>query len=140
MYVIYNETGVITATIVGPDETYGPNVLDKNHQKWIFLKSTSSLDPRTTYIDVATRQVVQAAPIQLAVDKASFKADGNDAVKITGIPLHASVAVFCNGAIQTQQTMVDDHLEITAAAPAEYRIDVSCLHYLPASVTIEATA
>lgn len=138
MYVIYDETGNITATVMGPDESYGPNVLDKNNQRWVFLKSTSSLDPRTSYIDVETRQLMECQPVQLAVDKPSIKADGADAVRITGIPLQSRVAVFFNGQLQAQETMVDDALELSTASPGEYRVEVACARRLPSSLTIEA--
>lgn len=138
MYVIYDDAGTPTATIVGPDENYGPNVLDKNNQKWIFLKGMSSLDPRLVYVDVTTKQLMKCSPIQLAVDKPTFNADGHDVAKVTGIPLQALVSVFFNNQMQAQETMVDDALELTAAAPGEYRIEVTCSHHLPANIVVEA--
>jgi hypothetical protein len=138
MYVIYDDAGTITATVMGPDENYGSNVLDKNNQKWIFLKATSSLDPRVNYIDVATKQLMRCQPIQLTVDKPTFKADGVDVAKVTGIPLQSLVSVFFNNQMQAQETMVDDALELTAAAPGKYRIEVTCARHLQSSIVVEA--
>lgn len=138
MYVVYNEVGFITGTIMGPDKTYGPEVLDKSGQKWVFLESTSSLDPRVNYVDVETNEVKPSEPMQLVADKVSIKPDGEDVATITGIPLQASVSVFLNDALQIQQTMVDDKLEISAASPATYRVAVTCWKYLPTELVITA--
>lgn len=139
MYVVYRpEDGLIVSTIIGPGLDYGPDVLDKHGQTWLFIEGCTSLDPTTHYVDVATRQLVQFTPISLVANKVEFQANSIDSVTITGIPIGANIAVFCDNSLVANSVSVDGTLTITAAAVATYEIRVSCHRYLPASITIEA--
>lgn len=138
MYVVYDENGSILQTIVGPDKTYGPDILDKANYRWIFLMGRDSLDPRTTYVDVITKTIAEKMPMALTADKFEIIADGSDKATISGIPEGASISVLCDGQPQFADVIGKDALFVTALSPATYLISATCKGYLPASLAVVA--
>ena len=60
MYVTYDDSGMITATIIGPGAGYG-DLLDAAGKAWLFLEGVTSLDPLAHSVDVANRVVIPRA-------------------------------------------------------------------------------
>ncbi len=138
MYVVYNDTGAITQTILGPDESYGPNVLDKHGQKWLFVSQRSMIDPHQFYVDVSTKMLTEKQPMALTVDKVEIAADGKDVATVRGIPEGAAISILCDGKPQFANVIGKESLEITSASPATYFVSATCAGYLPASLTVVA--
>ncbi len=138
MYVVYNDAGAIIQTILGPDESYGPNVLDAHHQKWLFVSQRSMIDPHQFYVDVATKALLEKQPMALTVDKVEITADGKDTATVAGIPEGSAIAVLCDGKPQFANVIGRESLEITSLSPATYFVSATCAGYLPASLTVVA--
>jgi hypothetical protein len=138
MYVIYNDAGAIIQTILGPDENYGPNVLDAHNQKWLFVSQRSMIDPHQFYVDVTMKMLIEKQPMALTVDKVEIAADGEDAATVTGIPEGAAISILCDGKPQFANIIGKESLEITSASPATYFVSATCAGYLPASLTVVA--
>ena len=138
MYVVYNDAGAIIQTILGPDESYGPNVLDKHGQNWLFVSQRSMIDPHQFHVDVVTKMLVEKQPMTLTVDKVEIAADGEDTAIVTGIPEGAAISILCDGKPQFANVIGKESLEITSASPARYFVSATCAGYLPASLTVVA--
>ncbi len=138
MYVVYNDSGAIIQTILGPDESYGPNVLDAHNQKWLFVSQRSMIDPHQFYVDVEAKTLIEKQPMELAVDKVEIVADGEDVATVTGIPEGAAISILCDGKPQFANVIGRETLEITSASPATYFISATCAGYLAASLTVVA--
>lgn len=138
MYVVYNDAGAIIQTILGPDESYGPNVLDAHNQKWLFVSQRSMIDPHQFYVDIETKTLIEKQPMALAVDKVEIVADGEDAATVSGIPEGAAISILCDGKPQFANVIGRETLEITSASPATYFVSATCAGYLPASLTVVA--
>lgn len=137
VYVTYNDDGMITATIIGPDATYG-DILDRDGKKWLFLKGETSFDPTARFVDTATKEIRENQIMQVVADKTKIVADGNDAATISGIPAGSFVTVLCNGQPLTTEVTNDEPIVISAAAPAEYKIIASCRKYYTNNITVVA--
>lgn len=138
MYVVYNDAGAIIQTILGPDESYGPNVLDAHNQKWLFVSQRSMIDPHQFYVDVETKALIEKKPMALSVDKVEIVADGEDVATVTGIPEGAAISILCDGKPQFANVIGKESLEITSLSPATYFVSATCAGYLPASLTVVA--
>lgn len=143
MYVVYENEGPfagrIISTISGPDKSYGPEVLDKNGQHWIFVNGRTTIDPSIEYIDTETKQLLSAVPMLLNVSKTEIIANGIDESIVEGIPPNASVTVFCNGQFLSSHLTNDDgKIEINSDAEAEFEIRVSCFKFRNSNVFIKA--
>lgn len=138
MYVVYNDAGAIIQTILGPDESYGPTVLDAHNQKWLFVSQRSMIDPHQFYVDVATKTLIEKQPMAVTVDKVEIVADGEDAATVTGIPEGAAISILCDGKPQFANVIGKESLEITSSSPATYFVSATCAGYLPASLTVVA--
>ncbi len=138
MYVVYNDSGAIIQTILGPDESYGPNVLDAHNQKWLFVSQRSMIDPHQFYVDVGTKTLIEKQPMALAADKVEIAADGEDVATVSGIPEGAAISILCDGKPQFANVIGRETLEITSASPATYFVSATCAGYLPASLTVVA--
>jgi hypothetical protein len=62
MFVVYDHTGTILATIQGPGPEYGPDILDREGKRWLFLDGVTSLDPTCHYVDTARKAVIRKTP------------------------------------------------------------------------------
>lgn len=141
MYIVYDPTsGQITQTISGPGKEYGPEQLDTRNLTWLWLEGAMNVDPTKNYVDVATKFLTPMTAMSLVADKIVFAADNVDEAKVTGMPLGANVVVFCDGVPVSQYIIHDGEVEISAAAPATYEVQVTCWKYLPARLTIKAEA
>ncbi|MGB3490778.1 MAG: hypothetical protein WBA62_22035 [Xanthobacteraceae bacterium] len=138
MYVVYNDAGAIIQTILGPDESYGPDVLDKHNQKWLFVSQRSMIDPHQFYVDVATKALLEKQPMALTVDKVEIVADGKDTATVNGIPEGAAISILCDGKPQFANVIGRESLEITSLSPATYFVSATCAGYLPANLTVVA--
>ena len=67
MYVTYDDSGMITATIIGPGAGYG-DLLDAAGKAWLFLEGVTSLDPLAHSVDVANRVVIPQSAAKLIVE------------------------------------------------------------------------
>lgn len=138
MYVVYADNGAIIQTILGPDESYGPNVLDANNQKWLFVSRRSTVDPHQFYVNVATKTLIEKQPMALTVDKVEIAADGEETATVSGIPEGAAISILCDGKPQFANVIGRESLEIVSASPATYFVSATCAGYLPASLTVVA--
>jgi hypothetical protein len=141
MYIVYDPaSGMIQQTISGPGKEYGAEQLEPRNLTWIWLEGAMNVDPTKNYIDVATKLLCPMTAMSIVADKITFAADSADEAKVTGIPLGSNVVVFCDGVPVSQHIIHDGEVEISAAAPATYEIQVTCWKHLPAWLTIKAEA
>lgn len=138
MYVVYDETGMIKSTIMGPDETYG-DILTKEGKTWLFHQGVTTLDPRYSYVDIASKTVVLKPSIILEISKSAIKADGVDITTLSGIPKGSMVNIYCNGQLVVGETVDDGVVMLSATMAATYRVDISCGIYNPTSVEVVAS-
>lgn len=137
MFVVYNETGMILSTIIGPDESYG-EILEREDKKWLFHQGNNSIDPQKNHVDIETNKVVPNEDIPISTDKLEIKADDVDASVISGIPSGSSVTIQCNGVFVLAEIVNTGYVELTTNSPGQYDVIVSCSNYNPSSVRIEA--
>lgn len=138
MFVMFDASGIITGTISGPGKDYG-DILTRDNHTWLFYEGATTLDIRTSCVDVATRSVMPCSVIELVVDKLTLIADGIDVATITGIPVGSNVTVLCNGQPYGQHLANDETLEFAADDAAEYRIVVTCPKYISTAITLVAS-
>lgn len=141
MYIVYDPaSGVIQQTISGPGKEYGAEQLDTRNLAWLWLEGAMNIDPTKNYIDVTTKLLAPMTAISIVADKTRFAADNLDEAKVTGIPSGANVVIYCDGVPVSQHIIHDGEIEISAAAPATYEVQVTCWKYLPARLVIQAEA
>lgn len=137
MFVIYDLSGKITGSISGPGKAYG-DILTRQGVQWLFYEGATTLDIHTHFVDAANKCVRPCKPIELAVNKVEFFADGSDAATVSGIPLGANVIISCNDEPYGQFVANDETLEFATTAAAEYRIFAECPKCIPATITLVA--
>lgn len=141
MYIVYDPvSGMIQQTISGPGKEYGAEQLDTRNLTWIWLEGAMNVDPTKNYVDVATKFLMPMVAMSIVADKMTFAADNVDEAKVTGIPPGANVVIYCDGAPVSQHIVHDGEIEISAAAPATYEIQVTCWKYIPARLVVKAEA
>lgn len=141
MYIVYDPaSGQITQTISGPGKEYGAEQLDARNLTWLWLEGAMNVDPTKNYVDVATKLLCPMTAMSIVADKVTFTSDGIDKLTVSGIPLGSNVVVYCDGVPVSQHIIHDGEVEISAAAPATYEVQVTCWKYLPARLTIKAEA
>jgi hypothetical protein len=139
MYIVYDPaSGMILQTISGPGKEYGTEQLDPRNLTWLWLEGAMNVDPTKNYIDVATKLLCPMTAMSIAADKITFAADSADEAKVTGIPLGSNVVVFCDGVPVSQHIIHDGEIEVSAAAPATYEVQVTCWKFLPARLSVTA--
>lgn len=139
MYIVYDPaSGFIQQTISGPGKEYGVEQLDPRNLTWLWLEGAMNVDPTKNYVDVATKLLVPMTAMSIVADKIAFAADNIDEARVTGIPLGSNVVIYCDGVPVSQHIVHDGEVEISAAAPATYEVQVTCWKYLPARLSISA--
>lgn len=132
-FVIYNRDGNILRAGVSPDVMV---VLQPGAGEFVLSGVTGN--GSTQYVDTATLQVVTKPPLGATPDKTTALANSTDVVTISGLPNPTTARVTGPGVNQTA-TVADGSLELTFAAPGEYRVRLSALHRLDQEVVINAT-
>lgn len=87
----------------------------------------------TQYVHVGTGVVVGKQPIYASISKTEIRADGADAVTVSGLP------VPCTVTVERAVYEVDDGVfEFTVDQPGDYPIRIDALHRLPKQLTVTA--
>lgn len=131
MFITYSaDTGEIRSTISGPDKSYGA-LLTEQGEAWLFAPDVLSLDPRTNYIDLETRKIIEKQSLPVSVDRLTFSADGEDGAVVSGIPLGAHISIMCGGTMQYSGVSDGSDLRLTSAIVATYQVIISADRFLP---------
>lgn len=138
MYVVYDNDGIIDQTVIGPDETYGPEILDKVGYNWLFLPGQNGLDISKVHVDTVAKTIKPNMDMALTVSKNALAADGADVCLVGNIPANSLVQIFCNGDLQMVETVTDGQIEFATVTAATYGFMVSCKLYLPTQFEVIA--
>ena len=99
------------------------------------LAAPAPADPSECYVDLTTvPPMVRPRPVLPDFDRTAIAADGVDTATLSGLPADAIVCV--DG---VAQAVAGGTLEIVAAWPGAYVVEVEAFPYLPLKRTVVAT-